>query len=137
MCLTIDNSVQIDFDESGWAKCYKIIGRDNVSPWQAHLYEVGVVASNRVSKALTNWEINSVNKGIHVFMDMNEIYKTWIWQVDRKYRRFYKIIEVWCHKDDLVAVGRMDGTFPTAIFMKVTIKSLEDVSESASLVESK
>ena len=123
MCLDINKRVRVRFDADGWCRAWKFLLARNRPPYFSNgfKYRVGVVKSDRLSKELSAYEAAQgvVFSGIHVYLDRPR-------KLEGVAR---KCVEVWCHRDDLVAVGKFGGK-RSAVFTKVTVKSLECVLEA-------
>ena len=119
MCLEVDKRVRARFNADGWCRAWKLLLKSNRPPYYPDIkYRLGVVKSNRLFPSLSAYEGMSgvVFSGIHVYLDKPKELRG----------NAEKCVEVWCHRDDLVAAGKFYD-WRSAVFTKVTVKSLECV----------
>lgn len=123
MCLRINTKltekIRNQLSSEGYLIGYKVIFRSNHS-----LYHSTPIPTSGWYESNYDGlyeEFNTIQRGIHIFLDFYDANHEYIYQFYRVYN--VKIITVKCYKDDFIAAG-LDGD---AVFKRVWIDKLDEV----------
>lgn len=107
----------------GKAIFYKVLEKDNTSPFLGKLYKIGLNYPNFYYDKGMPIDLN--REGLHVFLDLKDAIKV-VSIFNSRYERT-KIVPVIVNKEDFVTAGLMDIFYKTAVFKKLEIQNLEGV----------
>jgi hypothetical protein len=122
MCLGINHSVEVCFDEKGWVEAYKAADEDGHPPYQPNTcYEEGEMVSSRERVTLSEEEIRikEVEHGFHVLLQEEDACSLAQEKADNS-ERTHQVIRVRGHRDHFVAAGYW-STKESAVFTRLIV----------------